>query len=240
MATTTFLAMTAAEIGKCTTLPPVIAWMACHFSPYGTGLSNLPKTLPAGSLLILNDRTPIHRHDPKWIGKQLTDCVERFQCAGLLLDFQNPGCVETTELTKHLVKTLSCPVAVSAPYADDLTCPVFLPPLPHHMTLEEYIAPWQSREIWLELALDREIITLTESGADIAALPSGEVLSDGHWDEALHCHYHIDVSEEAARFTLWRTREDLNGLLAEAEDLGVTTAVGLYQELGFCAEKPTA
>lgn len=231
MATTTFLAMTAAEIEKCTELPPVIAWMACHFSPYGTGLSNLPKTLPAGSLLILNDRTPIHMHDPKRISDQLADCVEKLQCVGLLLDFQNPGCEQTAKLTKHLVETLPCPVAVSTHYAQHLTCPVFLPPLPHHIPLEEYVLPWENREIWLELALDGEIITLTESGADIATLPSWEVISDGHWDEALHCHYHIDVSNEDARFTLWRTKEDIHAILTEAESCGISFTVGLYQEL---------
>ena len=52
MAITPFLAMTAAEIEHSTPLPPNVAWMACHFSPYGAGLSNLPKNLPAGSLLI--------------------------------------------------------------------------------------------------------------------------------------------------------------------------------------------
>ena len=46
MAIRPFLAMTAAEIRGTETLPPKTAWMACHFSPYSTGLSNLPKDLP--------------------------------------------------------------------------------------------------------------------------------------------------------------------------------------------------
>lgn len=231
MATATFLAMTAAEIEKCTDFPPAIAWMACHFSPYSTGLSNLPKALPTGSLLILNDRTPIHGHEREVIAAQLTECVENLKCAGLLLDFQHPGCEETAALAAFLADTLSFPVAVSAQYAENLTCPVFLPPLPHHMTLEDYISPWQERQIWLEAALDGEIITLTESGAHIAPLPPGEVFSGGHREEVLHCHYHIVLSDEDARFTLWRTREDLNALLDTAQVLGVTHAVGLYQEL---------
>ena len=33
------------------------------------------------------------------------------------------------------------------------------------------------------------------------------------------------------RFTLFRTPEDLDALLTEGEALGVTRAVGLYQEL---------
>lgn len=231
MATVTFLAMTAAELARCSTLPPAIGWMACHFSPYSTGLSNLPKALPSGSLLILNDRTPIHGHDPEVIAAQLTECVENLKCAGLLLDFQYPGCEEAAKLAAFLADTLPFPMAISAPYAEKLTCPVFLPLLPHHVTLREYVAPWQGRQIWLEAALDGEVITLTESGAHIAPLPPGEVFSGGHQDEALHCHYHISVSDKDATFTLWRTKKDLNTLLAEAEDLGISTAVGLYQEL---------
>ena len=46
MAITPFLAMTAAEFRKKEDLPDKIAWMACHFSPYGLGLSNLPQRLP--------------------------------------------------------------------------------------------------------------------------------------------------------------------------------------------------
>ena len=53
-----------------------------------------------------------------------------------------------------------------------------------------------------------------------------------HREETLFCHYCVDMEENAARFTLWRTREDLGNLMAEAEKLGVSTAVGLYQELG--------
>ena len=49
------LAMTAAELGAAP-LPSHPAWMACHFSPYSTGLTNLPPKLPQDSLLILNDR----------------------------------------------------------------------------------------------------------------------------------------------------------------------------------------
>ena len=64
MAIAPFLAMTGAEMRNNSVLPDKIAWMACHFSPYGTGLSNLPKNLPAGSLLMVDDITPPHGHDP--------------------------------------------------------------------------------------------------------------------------------------------------------------------------------
>ena len=60
MAIAPFLAMTAAEMQNSSQLPPKIAWMACHFSPYGLGLSNLPKELPSDSLLMVDDITPPH------------------------------------------------------------------------------------------------------------------------------------------------------------------------------------
>jgi len=231
MAVTTFLAMTAAEIYGKSTLPEHIGWMACHFSPYGLGLSNLPRGLPPGALLILNDRIPIHGHCPEIIEKQLEGILSRDNCAGLLLDFQRPECEETAELVHHLSQVLCCPVAVSESYAKETDGPVFLPPLPHHMPLSEYIAPWQDREIWLEVALDGEVITLTEDGAEIMPLSPFAFPEKWHMEKSLHCHYHIETKENSAIFTLWRTREDLERLLEEAEQLGIRKTVGLYQEL---------
>ena len=231
MAIRRYLAMTAAEIGNCAALPPNIGWMACHFSPYCTGVSNLPRAMPPGSLLIFDDMTPIHGHDPEYIAAQLTACVEDLSCAACLLDFQRPESQETTAVAKQLVSALPCPVAVSEPYAQDLDCPVFLPPPPPDTPLTDYLQPWQGREIWLEMALGGTILTLTEQGCSRAPLPLGDATGGGFPENHLHCHYSIQSEEDTAQFTLWRTREDLEDLLKEAEALGVTTAVGLYQEL---------
>ena len=46
MAIRQYLAMTAAEMTQAGSLPRHSAWMACHFSPYSTGLTNLPDRLP--------------------------------------------------------------------------------------------------------------------------------------------------------------------------------------------------
>ena len=240
MAIVRYFAMTAAEISFNSVLPPGIAWMACHFSPYGDGLSNLPDSLPPDSLLILNDRTPIHGHDPRKIAWQLSGALEESGCRGLLLDFQRPGEAETASLTRYLTQTLSCPVAVSDLYARELDCPVFLPPVPAEIPAEAFLAPWQGRELWLEMALDAKEITLTPEGAGCIPLPPGSALPAGFQEEKLHCHYTVAVDEDKARFTLWRTEQDLEGLLEEAEALGVTTAVGLYQEFraGLCPKAP--
>ena len=225
-----FLAMTAAEIRANPDFSSPLGWMACHFSPYGTGLSNLPDALPEGSLLILNDRTPWLGHDPEHIAAQLEACLAALSCRGLLLDFQRPGVPEVAKLSDLLFRRLGFPVGVSEPYAAELDCPVFLPPVPPHRTVEDYLAPWQGREIWLELALDAEEILVTPEGTSILPLPFSES-EEGHREENLHCRYTLQLSEDSARFTLRRTREDLDALLEEAEKYGVTTSVGLWQEL---------
>jgi len=231
MAIAPFLAMTAAEMYAASSLPPKNAWMACHFSPYGLGLSNLPKNLPPGSLLMVDDITPPHGHDPDWIAEQLLQCVEEFQCCGVLLDFQRSGCAETQAIAAHLTAALPCPAAVSECYAGDLECPVFLSAVPPSVPLEEHLFPWKDREIWLELGIDGEIITLTEKEAETVILSYPDPQLTGFAEETLHCHYSIQTDKKSARFTLWRTNEDLEKLLADAEEHGITTVVGLYQEL---------
>lgn len=225
-----YLAKTQAEF-RCEDLSSYpAAWLACHFSPYGLGLSGLPRKLPPGSLLMVDDITPIHSHDPGFIGAQLQSCVETFQCKAVLLDFQRPGYPEYEALIQHLSDVLSCPVGVSSLYGKDSEAPILLPPLPFCTSLRDYLASWQGREIWLETALEGEVVTLTESGAAAAPLPRFSPTDGGFSEETLHCHYKASVSEDKITFTLWHTKEDVAALLEEAEALGVTLAVGLYQE----------
>lgn len=206
------------------------AWMACHFSPYGTGLSGLPRKLPPGSLLMLDDITPIHGHDVSFIGEQLQHCVEALECKAVLLDFQRPGYGECDKLIQHLSESLSCPVGVSSLYGEASHTPVLLPPLPFCTSLESYLASWKGREIWLETALEGETITVTENGSKCSPLFRFSPPENGFSEEVLHCHYRAEVQEDRIVFTLWRTKEDVEGLLNEAEAMGIPLAVGLYQE----------
>ena len=229
-----YLAMTAAEFAGPEDFPAKSAWMACHFSPYSTGLTNLPPALPPGSLLILNDRVPLWDHDPGRIAAQMGQTVKSLDCAGVLLDFQRPVTDEAMAMAEYLVSSLPCPVGVSESYGANLDCPVFLSPCPHHTPLAEHLAPWTGRAVWLDLAVDGETITLTKDGCVILPLPLGEIPEGGFGDESLHCHYRTETGDDFARFTLWRTREDLQALAREAEELGVKALVGLWQEL-HCA-----
>ena len=226
-----YLAMTAAEFYSAEELPPHIAWMACHFSSYGTGLSNFPPPLPPGSMLIVNDRTPLHGHDPQQITDELSALAERIPDCRILLDFQRPDCREAEVLASTLPTQLSCPVGVSDRYAKDLSCPIFLPPPSLHIPLQDYLAPWAQREIWLEAATAQETLTVTQQGCQT----DSQLLSntpDGRFtEERLHCQYSTQIRKDSVIFTLRRDREQLDALLKEAEKLGVTTAIGLYQQL---------
>lgn len=223
-----YLAMTAAEFQKNPQVSSKIAWMACHFSPYGTGLSNCPQALPEGSMLIVNDRTPICGHDPDLICAQLESLVESLNCSSIYLDMQRPGDAQTTRLVETIVSTLSCPVGVSVWYASGLNCPVCLPPVPLLRPLAQHLQPWEGREIWLELAPETVRYTITAAGCsrcDIA--PEGEFPL---WDPGLHCHYRIESEQDALHFILTRQHKELEYLIQSAEN--IQTFLGLYQELG--------
>ena len=230
MAPAIYLAMTAAEFSGSGPLPASLCWMAGHFSLYDRGLSNLPSSLPVNSILIVNDRIPWYGHDPALILEQLEQAVHRLHLYGILLDFEEPDCPELRILAELLTASLPCPVAVADRYAEKLNCPVFLSPCPHHTPLAEYLQPWSDREIWLDLARDAQMLTLTKNGCVTLPLSLGELLEGGHRDENLHVHYCTETTEDSARFTLWRTKEDLEALAREADTLGVAARLGLYQE----------
>ena len=225
-----YLALTAAEFANATPLPEKIAWMACHFSCYSTGLSNLPEYLPEGSMLILNDRMPPDRHDPKQITQQLLALVEDLKPDALLLDFQRSGITLNQTLAQALCEALPCPVGVTAEYAKDSGCAVFLEPPPLHIPLADHIAPWADRRIWLELAPQTHSYTVTETGCTISEAENDMLPEPVFVEETLCCRYHTELLEDAAVFTLQRTIEDLYALVKEG--CGITRAVGLYQQLG--------
>lgn len=230
MAIAQYLAMTAAEMARTAPLPRYAAWMACHFSPYSTGLTNLPPKLRQGSLLILNDRTPIHCHDPERVCRELKTVLHQFDCAGLLVDFQNPVCPEAKALAAYLGAHLKAPMGIGPDYGVEEAA-VFLPPVPTDVTTEEYLKKWAGREIWLEAALEGQNITLTPEGA-VYSPNRRRDFDHVHEEQTLHCHYSIEDTPQGITFHTWRTPEDLNQVLQEAEHQGVTRSVGLFQELG--------
>lgn len=223
-----YLSMTGAEFTHCRKHPSHIAWMACHFSPYGTGLTNLPAHLPKKSLIIVNDRTPIHRHDPMQIRQALEEIISNLDCSGVLLDFQRSDSTEAIELINTLL-TLPCPVCVSDIYAKELECPIFLPPIPITVSPEEYFAPWKGREIWLDAAPESVTFTVNKMGCQIK--PNKFNQKTLFREDHLFCHYCAQTQGDSIEFYLQRTKQDVKDLLRHCAAFGVTTGVGLWQEL---------
>ena len=226
-----YLAMTPGELTACHRLPENCAYLGCHFSSGGTGLSGLPQSLPRGSLLIVTDQFPIHRHDPEKISEQVQTFVEGFGCSGVLLDFQRPGNAETRQVAKCILRRLPGITGVSHLYAEGLDCPVFLPPPPLWTPLKVHLAPWTGRVIWQEVALEGAVIQVTAAGAAYREVPP-EPTPLPHFSPELCCHYGIHTEKAQVEFTLTRTKEDLEGFMALGESLGIRRFIGLYQELG--------
>ncbi len=225
-----FLAMTAGELSN--NPHPHRAYMACHFSVWGKGLSNLPEALPPGSMVLLDDSMPLQGHDPALITVQLQELIGQFQPAALLMDFQRAPTEEALGFLDVCLPQLPCPVAVPAPYAKGRKCPVFLGPPPFDRSIADYLAPWMERGVYLELALGGITVTVDSNGSRTQPLPSGLAAELPLQDDTLHCHYDVETIGDQAVFTLLRTREDTAALLREATALGIRAAVGLYQELG--------
>lgn len=226
-----FLAMTAAEFSSAPTLPGHMAWMACHFSVYGTGLTNLPEALPPGSMVIVNDRIPIGGHDPGRIAEQLSALCADLDISGFLLDFQRKDSPQTQALVRRLVQESPVPIGVSEGYAEDLDCPVFVSPPPLHRQLSTCLPAWEGREIWLDAAIEAGVFRITREGGAYSSLPYSSPVPPFFYEESLLCHYRICLQENAAEFLFYRQREDIPALLQQAGDLGITRAIGLYQQL---------
>ena len=220
-----YLALTAAEFQNIAKLPDHAAWMACHFSPYGDGLSNVPKHLPEGSMLMVNDWLPVQGHDPGRIAEQ----IKEFSPSRILLDFQRAGNTQTGRIVDKLLSTLSCSVGVALPYARK-GIPVLLPPVPPHTRLEDHLKAYSGYEIWLEMAPMTSYAEVTEEGTVFRE--TDDIWdSTSFFDNTLKSHYQTSVETDCVRFLLWRTKEDVLKLLKDARAFGVSCCVGLYREL---------
>lgn len=220
-----YLAMTAAELAGYTGADSV-GWMACHFSTAGGGLSNLPRQLPADSLVILDDSTPFDCHDPDKITRQLCQIPSM---SGLLLDFQRPGQQELYPLIHTLRQGLSCPVAVTEAYAKGTDCPVFLS-TPLNVPLSDAVAPWQGRALWLDIPFGAQRFIISKAGCRTEPIAPAPEAPFPHWDEKTQCSYQIETAPECVCFTLQRRAHEAQAILALAEALGIEKAVSLRQE----------
>lgn len=229
MALPVYLAMTAFEYEHCPSPPKNPGWMACHFSSYGEGLSNIPQQFPQGGIVMVNDQIPPACHSSDLIVQQLLQTVENFSPRAIVLDFQRPFQQLLRDIAQEILSDLPCPVVLTESYCKDWSGGVLLPPAAPHKPIEEHLRPWQGKDIWLEISKAGESLLLTESGCQMQSLTElpGETVFR---NEKLFCHYSTQVTDCQAVFSLWRTDKDLEQLLDAAENLAVTAAVGLYQE----------
>ena len=228
MALPLYLAMTGEEIAACP-LPAHLAYMACHFSVYGKGLQDLPAQLPEGSMLILDDRIPVWDHDPQLVADALLQSLWRLGCGSLLLDLQRPGNRRTEEIVRRIAAGIAIPWAVTEPYGTGLDCAVLVGAPPPNQPL--CAGRWEGRELWLEVAVETVQYTVTETASTAAQLSQAPD-SYPRKDDRLCCSYDVEVLTDKAIFTISRTWEDLQKLMAQAEKLGFARGVGLYQQLG--------
>ncbi len=224
-----YLAMTSAEWENCNPIPKNAAWMACHFSPYSSGLSNVPKNIENSKLLIINDRIPPFHHSPEQIVTQLKEHIHHQKPEGVLLDFQQPKNPDIQEIALAIIKNFEHITAVTPTYAKNSQCPVFLPPVPYLQTCENYLKPWAGRSVWLETSFAPQYIKITDTGYwDIPAreMHSGKI----HYDKNLCVKYQIKTTDKEIYFCLWRDWEANKNLLNRASLCGVKKSVALYQE----------
>ena len=222
-----YLAMTEAEIRSATSLPRHLAYMACHFSPYGMGLTNIPKQLPPGSILIVNDRVPVFHHNSELILRQLTAAVQKLNVFGVLLDFQICDVPLTTQIVKTLADSLPCPVAVSPAYGEALSCPIFSAPALHQRFCD-FPPIKKGRSLWLDTYQETALYKVTPNGCTTGK--SARISGNSFLDETLQCRYAFSVEKDGAVFTLSRQASEMTGYLQVAQQAGVSVAVGLYQQ----------
>ncbi len=212
-------------------LPKRAAFLSCHFSSSGQGLSNIPQRLPENSLLLLDDSMPVCGHDPAVVVKQLRDLVAQFSVQAVLLDFQGEKDAQLESMARKILQAVPCPVAITERYAKDLGCPVFLSAPPADIAAEKHLSKWLKQGVYLEIAPSKMRIEVTETGCSKMPIPFEDADRLPLRHETLCCHYDVEVFPHKAVFTLGRTKEDLAALAEKAAELGILGVVGLYQEL---------
>ena len=177
-------------------------------------------------MIMLTDSTPLCGHEPQRIAAELLNISDR--SSGVILDLQRES-DEAAAVVDAVLAALPCPVIVSALYAAERNCPVLLPPPPLWTPLEEHLKFWKGRPIWLEAVTEGALVTVTAQGSryepTILSVPAT------FCDEKLHVRYSCRTFDDRAEFHLQRDCAQLDALLSEAQHLGITEFLGLYQQI---------
>lgn len=225
-----YLAFTPAEWAALEQHKGKAAWLGCRFSSWGRGISGVPASLPPGSMLILTDETPAQGHDPMQIAKELTQAAKGLEATRVLLDFQRERNEQYWEIAKAVLAAAPCPTAITEQYAGELDSPVLIAPPPLWTPLESKLKAWQAREIWLEAVAESAMVTVTEAGSQYES-STFTLPKESHVHHRLNIRYHMRKKDDCVQFALWRDQEQLMAFLESGAKQGITTAVGLYQQL---------
>ena len=222
-----YLAMMDKEMQDSPLLPPHIARMGCTFDPDGPGLLNLPEVFPQHGMLIVDDRHPIGGHDPVLVTDTLAEAADRLGIDCILLDFERPATASSQAMADSLAKALPCPVGMPPDYGASLDTPLFLPPCPLHVPMENYLTPWQDREIWMEARMLQQTITVTSTGTVYGIPFPADNLAGGYFDDVLCCQCITEITDNQVVFTLYDTPETLHKKWNHPR---MTHAIGLFQD----------
>lgn len=228
-----FLAMTSSEFSTCTQPPHSIAWLALHFSMSGPGLSNRPRRLPPGSLLILDDRSPWADHSIEVVCKELVALLLDCQAYGLLLDFERPPTEATLLLVQALCQCcseLNVPLAAPSAYLKRCNAIHFISPIPFQQMPDKS----DSVTFWLDASPAALEVLITEGNAVSREIfvPSSEVIAAEHcfYSEILRCHYFSKAVPGGICLTLFRTAKSIRQMLSCEQAAPFQLAVGLWKE----------
>lgn len=231
-----YLAFTGAELEAMLNHKGKTAWMGCHLSAYGSGITPPPAALKHCDLLVLTDETPPDGHDPKRVAGEFWAQAQALGCERILLDFQRPPTEESHRIIHQVMKNVTVPVGVTPSYAAQLDCPIFLPPPPLWTPLQEALSPWAGREIWLEIAPEDGCVTLTKDGSTYTPCEAKKAYTFS--DPGLCLSYCTEVSFDRATVYLHRDISNIAKWLEHAFSLGIRTAIGLYQQFSTLSANP--
>ena len=220
-----YIAMTEAEIYSAPKLPQHTAWMACHFSPYGTGLTNLPRRLPENAMVILNDRIPPSGHDMV----EIADTLNSINCNCYLLDFQIPKKKETEILVQYLSSQLRKPAAVSEYYSHCTNGPI-LAGLSPHRKVSDIIHDHSDREIWLELTTDIQMLSVYSDHTESISMNTGKQWKKYIAWDGICSRYHIELFDDHVDYYFSRTIPQIKQHLSQIDQTKITKAIALYQQ----------
>ena len=213
-----YLAMTVDELERCPRLPEQLGWMACHFSPYGRGLTDLPEALPPGSLLLCDDRIPILHHDAALVAVQLAQLAKTLRCRAIVLDFQQPESAQGARIAEAVSEAAECPVVLPPAYAHCGTGPVLLPPPRLWDPISRVAEAWKGRTLWMEWVIQAAEVTVTETESRYTSLEQPpEPGKQDRTDPVLCCRYRTELAGDRAAFLLWDAVQTLEKKRRAAE-----------------------